>query len=134
MGLFDCFKRQPAPAAAWQVSGFELLPEFHLFAADPELSQLLKITWAAVVEQGGPFDPGFSMPLHQPHERLWFGMLVRLSVVGNREALSILADFAPTDSARLWALNPPSCQACGAVLPHHTADCSVAVFVVDDEN
>lgn len=134
MSLLDWFKRQPLPADAWQATGFELVPEFHLFADDPQLSQLLRITRSAVVEQGGPFDPGFSMLLKQPHERLWFGMLVRLSVAGNREALGILADFAPTDSARLWALNPPSCRACGAVLPHHAEDCSVFAFIIDDES
>jgi hypothetical protein len=137
MKLLDWLLRKPAADTAWQNSGFELMqlmPEFRCFADDWELGRLLKVFPEAVVAQGGVLDPGFSMPLTKREHRMWFALLVRFSVAGNREALHILADFAPTDSARLWALNPPSCQACGAVLPHHAEDRSDTVFVIDDEH
>ena len=134
MRLINCLLRKAAEADGWQPSGFELMPDFQCFAADSELSRLLTVSATAVVARGGALDPGFSMRLVQPVERMWFSLLVSFSVAGNREALRILADFAPTDSARLWAANPPSCKACGAVLPHHTENCSTNVFLADDDN
>ena len=111
-------------------SGYEWLPEFNAFFADPELSRLLKVSQHAVESIGGALDPGFSMSLNEPQQRLWFLLMVCFSVQNNRAALLTLADFAPTDSAALWCRNPPSCPECGAVRPHHQDDCPAKPFLV----
>lgn len=110
-------------------SGYEWLAEFNAFMADSELSRLLKVSQHAVESIGGPLDPGFSISLRHPHERLWFLLMVCFSVQNNRAALLTLADWAPTDSAALWCRNPPSCPKCGSVRPHHQGDCRAKPFL-----
>ena len=110
-------------------SGYEWLPEFNAFLADTELSRLLKVSLHSVESIGGALDPGFSLPLKEPQQRLWFLLLVSFSVQNNREALLTLADWAPTDSAALWCRNPPSCTECGSVRPHHQEYCPEKPFL-----
>ena len=136
--LTALIRRRAGNENALDVQGFSAygwLHEFNVFMADRELARLPKVSLHDVQGQGGTLDPGFSMSLREPHQRLWFVLLLCFSVQNNRAALLTLADWAPTDSGALWCSNPPSCPACGSVRPHHREDCPskpILMFEIDE--
>lgn len=107
----------------WKERVLDPMPEFKAFIADPVIARCLKITKGGVEIKGGLLDPGFYMNFFAPIHRAWFVLLVRFSAENNRAALLEIADQAPTDSAAIWAMHPPSCEVCGAVLPAHESGC-----------